>query len=211
MNDALVRLVPLAVLLGAAGCAAESDAPPPAAEETAPPSATAQVHMVYTGVTAGRLYGLDYEVTAELGEPLSGGAGCELAAPAGTVTVPVTVRLVNTHDPDDAETVEGLDAAAAAAAEPVLWSTPRYLVAEPVGSGGPLRWAPERAGYPCTDQPDLESFVSLDWEHREQATLTGYLTGVPESDRDGVGVRLEFVRELWEVHQGDPEPLTVTY
>ncbi|WP_150255306.1 hypothetical protein [Nocardiopsis deserti] len=204
MNGSLVRLVPLAVLLGVAGCGAESDAPPPAAEQTAPPTptATAQVRMVYTGVTDGRLLGLDYEVTAELGEPISG-AGCELAAPAGTVTVPVTVRLVNTHDPDAAAAADG--------GEPVRWSTPRYLTAEPVGADGPLRWAPERAGHPCTDQPDLASFVSLGWEHREQATFTGYLTGVPESDRDGVGVRLEFVRELWEVHQGEPEPLTVTY
>src|SRR5699024_415735 len=206
MNEALVRLVPLAVLVGAAGCSTDSDVPPPVAEEVAPPSATAQVHMVYTGVSEREdLRGLDYEVTAELGEPVNGDVACDLAAPEGTVTVPVTVRLVNTHDPDDADTVDVADG------EPVRWSTPRYLVAEPVGVDGPLRWAAERDGHPCTDQPDLESFISVRWEHREQATLTGYLTGVPDGDRDGVGVRLEFVRELWEVHQGEPEPLTVTY
>lgn len=211
MNDVLLmRLVPLVLMLGVTGCAAESGPPPPplAAEEAALPSATTQIHMVYTGVSErADLLGLDYEVTVELGAPVSGGA-CELAAPAGTVTVPVTVRLVNTHDPDSVDTVE---AAADADGEPVRWFTPRHLVAEPVGTDGPLRWAPQRAGHPCTDQPDLKSFVSLNWAYREQATLTGYLTGVPESDRDGVGVRLEFVRELWDVHQGEPEPLTVTY
>lgn len=211
MNDVLLmRLVPLVLVLGVTGCAAESGPPPPplAAEEAALPSATTQIHMLYTGASErADLLGLDYEVTTELGEPVNGGA-CELAAPAGTVTVPVTVRLVNTHDPN---TSDAVDAAADAGGEPVRWFTPRYLVAEPVGTDGPLRWAPKRAGHPCTDQPDLESFISLGWEYREQATLTGYLTGVPESDRDGIGVRLEFVRELWDIHQGEPEPLTVTY
>src|SRR5690606_34954953 len=198
------RLAPAAVLLSAVGCSVDAAPPPrPPATPSPPPAAERQVTIVYTGVSDERLRGLDYALRAVLGEPVD--AGCDLAAPAGTVTVPVQLTLVNTHEPDDRPDHESGDS------EPVLWSAPRYLEAEPVGGTGPLRWEPERPGHPCTDQPDLKSHVSLGWENRDQAVLTGYLTGVPESDRAGAGIRLEVARGEWDVHEGDPEPLAVTY
>ncbi|WP_344012467.1 hypothetical protein [Nocardiopsis exhalans] len=145
---------------------------------------------------------MDYEVTVEFGSSISDGGECDLASPENTVTVPLTLTLVNTLDPEDQGESKG---------ESVSWSAPRTLAVEPVGAAGPLRWAPHRPGHPCTDQPDVESAVSAAWQYREQAVMTGYLTGVPEQDPTGTGVQLEFTRELWQIQDEEPTPLTVVY
>lgn len=211
MNDALRWLMPpLAVVLMVTGCASPSTESSPVQDQDpapTPPSASTQIHVLFTGVSTDNLRGLDYEALVEFGDPIAEGGECDLAAPQDTATVPVTLTLVNTLDPEavDQATADDHDN------ESVSWSVPRKLTAEPVGGAGPLRWAPKRPGYPCTDQPDVESMVSLAWEYREQAVMTGYLTGVPEQDPTGAGVRLEFTRELWDVQEGEPEPLTVVY
>ncbi|MFE1395146.1 hypothetical protein ACFW3Z_19930 [Nocardiopsis alba] len=192
------------VTIMAAGC---SSTLPPAADPVEEESATTitestPVRMLFTyDANSMELYGLDYEITVTLGEAMAG-APCDLRPPEGTVTVPVTLTLVNTHDPDTVE---------AGAEEPERWVAPRYLAAEPVNAPESiLRWEPPRSGYRCTESPDLESFVSRRWEPREQATLTGYLIGAPQ-DHTGSGIQLEFARDLWEIQGPEPEPFVVTY
>jgi hypothetical protein len=94
--------------------------------------------------------------------------------------------------------------------DPVRVYTPRRRKVEAVGEAGPVRWAP-KSGTTCTDQPDLESYVSLAWQPGEQAVMPGYLAGVPEADPTGSGLVIDMTRDSWEIHQGEPEPLTVTY
>lgn len=212
--DNVVRrfLVPLVMVVGVAGCASSGSdgesAPegPGPDEELVPAAVTQQVGVVFSVPPDPDLRGLDYEVTVEVGQALPVGAvGCDLATVAGTSTVPVTLTLVHTHE----------TAAAALTGEveggPMRMSRPRTMAAEPVGGAGPLRWEPKRPGQRCTDQPDLAAFVPSSWSPGDQAVLTGYLAGVPETDPAGVGLVVDLVRDSWEIRQGEPEPLTVTY
>jgi hypothetical protein len=195
------------VVVSAAGCAASEAGDVAGPEEVGPPSASQQVGVVYSSFGGGP-NALDYEVRVELGEPLEPGmSGCDLATFEGTVIVPFTMTLVHTHETAHAALTgeeTGPDG------DPVRVYTPRSMKVEAVGEAGPVRWAP-KSGTTCTDQPDLESYVSLAWQPGEQAVMPGYLAGVPEADPTGSGLVIEMTRDSWEIHQGEPEPLTVTY
>lgn len=202
------------VVVGLVGCAgpahqggAEPESGSDPVQESVPPSASQQVAVVFSTPHGGEgVRGLDYEVSVAFGEPLEGGAGCDLATPQGTVTVPVAVTVAQNHE----TTVAGLEGVQGPEGEPVTVGSPRSFRAQVVGEVGPLRWEPKRPGYPCTDQIDLAAHTSR-LEPGEQVVLTGYLAGVPETDRAGTGVTVELARDSWVIHQGAPEPLTVTY
>lgn len=223
MMRALTVAAAAAVVVAAAGCSAdepgpgataEPTAPSPSADPFAPVSGQAQIRMLYTGVpgTSRHPSTAAYDAAVELGGPVGDGAGCGLAAPAGAVTVPVTLTLTHTADPDRPVQAAGPspsatdDGGSGVSADP-LPADPVVSV-EAVGGAGPLRWQDPRGG-DCTDEPDLSATGS--WEFREQVQVRGFLTGVPADDPAGTGVRATFVRELWEIHEGAPEPLKVTY
>lgn len=225
MDNLRVRVGSVAVVLAvAAGCSSgpESASPGELEPSPAPPEITEQIQVIFDSSGSGtnnQLQGLDYEVTVSLGDPLdSSAAACDLAPAEGTVVVPVTLRLVNTHDPDDPpEVSEQVRELAPDPQDPVSWRTPGPMSTEAVGAEGPLAWEPRREGASCTDEPDLEdhipSHIASQWQYREQVEITGYLTGVPEqqADREGVGLRVDPSRDLWTVRQGQAEAFTVTF
>lgn len=211
---ALMVAAAVVVAVASAGCSAEEPDTEPAApaDPFTPVDAQVQVRMLYTGVpgVSRRPSAASYDAAVELGAPVPDGVGCGLAAPAGTVTVPLTLTLVHTADPDRpvqaAAPSSGTDGSAEVAQEPL--SADPVVAVEVVGGAGPLRWEAPRGG-DCTDEPDLSATNT--WEYREQVQVRGYLTGVPAEDPAGAGVRVEFTKDIWEIHAGAPEPLTVTY
>lgn len=208
MKRVLTVAAAVVVVAAAAGCADQAPGEAGAAQPSpsvGPVSGQAQVAVFYTGVPGVSRHpsAAVYEATVELGAVVAGGAGCSLAAPEGTVTVPVTLTLVNTDDPDaPAPAVPS----PGSEAEP-LRAAP-FVSVETVGEVGPLRWEDPR-GADCTDQPELRDTDA--WQYREQVQVHGHLTGVPADDPQGVGVRASFTRQPWQIHEGEPEPLTVTY
>ncbi|MFY7069055.1 hypothetical protein ACOQFV_24625 [Nocardiopsis changdeensis] len=224
MMRALTVAAAVVVVVAAAGCSADEPGPGAAAEPTGSPSADpfapvsgqAQIRMLYTGVpgTSRHPSAAAYDAAVELGAPVGDGAGCGLSAPAGTVTVPLTLTLTHTADPDRPVQAAGPSPSPSASISDGAGVSSDPLPAEPVvsveavGGAGPLRWQDPRGG-DCTDEPDLSATGS--WEFRQQVQVSGFLTGVPAADPAGAGVRVGFVRELWEIHEGTPEPLTVTY
>lgn len=214
MNNLYARMGSGAMALAVvAGCASEPDPPSPDEADQVPhqlPELTEQIEMVYT--YAGDLYGVDYELTVSFEEPAG---GCDLGTREGTEIVPVTLRLSDTHDPDDPfELSEQVQDLAEDPQDPVDWSVgPTYLGAEPVGIEDLLLWESPDGPHSCTDEPDLESHIDSQWHDGEPVEITGYVPGVPEenSEREGVGVRLDLVRNGWALNQGEVETLTLTF
>ncbi len=156
--------------------------------------------------SSGKDYRMAFQVKVELGEPIDRQSVCELVEPERTVSVPVTITLVNTHQKEYQNPEEGQ-----------RWWEPDWLGVKPVSAPrGSLAWV-RNTKSPldrCLSYVDGSTIGSNDWEERSEIVVRGYLSGVPEGDRSGVGVKVSPVKTgedaSWDV-DGDTKPFTVTY
>lgn len=188
------------------GCSYGGDGAPgrPADDGTA--SGQREVDVTLQFRESGRVYRLAFKLRVKLGEPIDRQNVCELVEPERTVSVPVTITLVNTHHKDYRKHEQGGQ----------RWWEPNWLGAEPVGATrGSLAWVPNSSTPRPGCAPDLGArTIGKGWDTGEDIVIHGYLSGVPEDDRSGVGVRIFPVKTgeeaSWDV-EGDAKPLTVTY